>query len=31
VLREHAAHNVFVDVDAEGMSDLLGDAVMSKF
>src|ERR1700730_8143986 len=26
VLREHAAHNVFVDVDAEGMSDLLGDA-----
>src|ERR1700730_13880773 len=26
VLREHAAHNVFGNVDAEGMSDLLGDA-----
>ena len=26
MLREHAAHNVFVDVDAEGISDLLGDA-----
>ena len=26
VLREHAANDIFVDLDAEGMSDLLGDA-----
>jgi len=26
LLREHAAHNVLVDVDAEEMGDLLGDA-----
>ena len=26
VLREHAANDIFVDLDAEGMRDLLGDA-----
>jgi hypothetical protein len=26
VLREHAAHDIFVDVDAESMSNLLSDA-----
>ena len=26
VLRKHAAHDILVDLDAEGMSDLLGDA-----
>ena len=26
VLREHAAHDILVDVKAEGMCDLLGDA-----
>jgi hypothetical protein len=26
LFREHAAHNVLVDVDAEEMGDLLGDA-----
>ena len=30
VLREHAAHDIFVDVDAEGMSNLLGDAYTAK-
>ena len=31
VLREHAAHDIFVDVDAEGMRDLLGDAYTAEF
>ena len=26
VLREHAADSIFVDLDAEGMNELLGDA-----
>lgn len=26
LLREHAANDIFVDLDAEGMGDLLGDA-----
>jgi hypothetical protein len=26
VLSKHAANDIFVDLDAEGMSDLLGDA-----
>ena len=26
VLREHATNDIFVDLDAEGLSDLLGDA-----
>ena len=30
VLREHATHDIFVDVDAEGMSDLLGDAYTAE-
>lgn len=30
MLREHAANDIFVDVDAEGMRDLLGDAVHSR-
>lgn len=31
VLREHAAHDIFVDVNAEGMRDLLGDADAAEF
>ena len=30
VLREHAAHDIFVDVDAEVMRDLLGDAYTAE-
>jgi hypothetical protein len=30
VLREHAAHDIFVDVDAESMRDLLGDAYTAE-
>ena len=30
VLREHAANDIFVDVDAKGVSDLLGDAHIAK-
>lgn len=30
VLREHAAHDIFVDVEAEGMRDLLGDAYTAE-
>jgi hypothetical protein len=30
VLREHSTNDVFVDLDAEGMRDLLGDPVWSK-
>ena len=30
VLREHAANDIFVDLDAEGVSDLLGDAHTAK-
>jgi len=30
VLREHAANDIFVDLDPEGMGDLLGDAHTAK-
>jgi hypothetical protein len=30
VLREHTTHDIFVDVDAEGMRDLLGDAYTAE-
>ena len=30
VLREHAAHDIFIDVNAEGESDLLGDAQIAE-
>jgi len=30
MLREHAANDIFVDVDAEGMRNLLGDAYTAE-
>ena len=30
VLREHAAHDIFVDLDAKGVSELLGDAQVAE-
>jgi len=30
VLGEHAAHDIFIDVDAEGVSDLLRDAQIAE-
>ena len=30
VLGEHAANDIFVDIDAKGVSDLLGDAHIAK-
>ena len=30
VLREHTANDILVDVDAEGVRDLLGDAQVSE-
>ena len=30
MFREHAANDIFVDLDAEGMSDLLGDSRVSE-
>ena len=30
MLREHATHDIFVDVNAEGMRDLLGDTYTAE-
>ena len=30
VLREHAAHYIFIDVEAEGVSDLLGNTLIAE-
>jgi hypothetical protein len=30
VLREHPAHDIFIDLDAEGVRDLLGNALIAE-
>ena len=30
MLREHAAYDIFIDIEAEGVSDLLGDLHTAK-